>query len=516
MYKVLYKELLCRLHIMKEEEMMEKLRISENRRYFVTADGKPFTWIADTNWTIPQRLKWDDVEYLMKKRKSQGFTVLQIVALDPERDMEMHSPSGEKALLNDDPDTPNERYFEYLDWILDKAESYGFYVLLLPVWGQLVVGSDWSGCTYEKTITEENAYRYGRWIGNRYREKNHILWCLGGDRQPIHDGVDYKNVWRRLAEGIAKGVLDQDLKYNQPDDAWKDVLMTYHACHEMQTGECSTMSYWTDEEAWINFIMLQSGHGLTPKNYELVEKEYSRKKVMPVWDGEPAYEMMPTSWPITPETKMHGSWMTRKRAYWSLFSGAFGYTYGHASVWCCVSEQEKSPISSQTWYEALQSEGSEQIRYLRQFSDSLQIMTARPAREILPQTEGEDVLDLHLQACTCLDERFACVYFPSGGGAVLNLGNVWNPEAPREFDGEVCLWWYNPRDGKFYTHAGQRAEAAETAQAAGGKLSVSAPDSGPEHDWVLIASREQTEAPVKEQTYYNMDEEKAVKKVFEW
>ena len=83
-------------------------------------------------------------------------------------------------------------------------------------------------------------------------------------------------------------------------------------------------------------------------------------------------------------------------------------------------------------------------------------------------------------------------------------------------DGEVCLWWYNPRDGKFYTHAGQRAEAAETAQAAGGKLSVSAPDSGPEHDWVLIASREQTEAPVKEQTYYNMDEEKAVKKVFEW
>ena len=94
MYKVLYKELLCRLHIMKEEEMMEKLRISENRRYFVTADGKPFTWIADTDWTIPQRLKWDDVEYLMKKRKSQGFTVLQIVALDPERPFAIVTPCG--------------------------------------------------------------------------------------------------------------------------------------------------------------------------------------------------------------------------------------------------------------------------------------------------------------------------------------------------------------------------------------------------------------------------------------
>ena len=58
---------------------MESLKISENGRYFVTSDGKPFPWLADTAWTLPQRLKWDDVEYYLKKRKSQGFTVLQIV-----------------------------------------------------------------------------------------------------------------------------------------------------------------------------------------------------------------------------------------------------------------------------------------------------------------------------------------------------------------------------------------------------------------------------------------------------
>lgn len=495
---------------------MEKLRISKNGRYFITPDGKPFTWIADTNWTIPQRMKWDDVEYLMKKRKSQGFTVLQIVALDPERDLEMRTPAGEKALLNDNLDTPNERYFEYLDWILDKAEEYGFYVLLLPVWGQLVVGSDWSGSTYEKTVTEENAYRYGCWIGNRYRNRNHILWCLGGDRQPIHLEVDYKNVWRRLAEGIAKGVLDKDLKYDRPDPAWKEVLMTYHACHEMGTGECSTMSYWTDEEAWIDFIMLQSGHGLEPKNYELVAKEYNRERVMPVWDGEPAYEMMPTSWPITEETAMHGSWMTRKRAYWSLLSGAFGYTYGHASVWCCVSEQERSPISKCTWYEALHSDGSAQIKFLREFSDAMQIMTCRPDQGILPEAQGEDILDQHLQASVSPEGRFACVYFPSGGGTVLNLGRLWEPETPEKFEGEVFLWWYNPRDGKCYADAEHTAEEAHAAQASGGKLEVSSPDSGAEHDWVLIVTKEKTEVPVKEQTYYNMEEVKVVKKVFEW
>ena len=66
---------------------MDKLKISQNKRYFVKEDGTPFTWLADTDWTMPQRLKWDDALYLMQTRKEQGFTVLQIVALDPEEDL---------------------------------------------------------------------------------------------------------------------------------------------------------------------------------------------------------------------------------------------------------------------------------------------------------------------------------------------------------------------------------------------------------------------------------------------
>ena len=111
---------------------MESLKISENGRYFVTSDGKPFPWLADTAWTLPQRLKWDDVEYYLKKRKSQGFTVLQNVALDPERDVQMRSPAGCQALKNNDLTTPNEEYFSWLDWCLDRAEEYGFYISFFP------------------------------------------------------------------------------------------------------------------------------------------------------------------------------------------------------------------------------------------------------------------------------------------------------------------------------------------------------------------------------------------------
>lgn len=183
---------------------MDKLRISENRRYLETVKGEPVIWIADTAWTIPQRMKWDDVQFFMDTRKSQGFTALQIVALDPERDVEMRNPAGEKALIDDDLSKPNENYFRYLDWILDQAEERELYVLLLPVWGQLVVGEDWSGNRYEKIVTAENAYGYGKWIGERYKDRTNILWCLGGDRQPIHKQKDdYRGIWRLMAEGLA-------------------------------------------------------------------------------------------------------------------------------------------------------------------------------------------------------------------------------------------------------------------------------------------------------------------------
>lgn len=493
--------------------MMERLRISENGRYFVKADGTPFVWLADTTWTMPQRMKWDDVEYLMQKRKSQGFTVLQIVALDPERDVQMRTPAGDVALLGGDLSRPGEKYFAYLDWILDKAEEYGFYVLLLPVWGQLVVGDDWAGGVFPKTVTEENAYGYGEWIGRRYRDRNHILWCLGGDRQPIHKGVDYKNVWRRMAEGLAKGLLDKDLKYNEKDPAWEELLLTYHACHEAETGKCSTLSYWGgEEEAWIRFVMLQSGHGLLPKNYEIVAKEYANPHVRPVWDGEPAYEMMITTFPPVDES-YHGTWMVRRRAYWSLLSGSFGHTYGHASVWCSIGEKERNIMTKYSWYEALQSEGSMQMKYLREILEDLQLMTCLPASDAVAGQDGSEEMNRHVAVSENAEGRFLCAYLPSGGSAAFALEKL---PVPLALQGD-CLygWWWNPSDGKFYDRKNQPTESAQEISVTDGSVSLTAPTEGEEKDWVLILMTERGGCPVQDKVYYTLEQEEG-RKVFVW
>ena len=155
--------------------------------------------------------------------------------------------------------------------------------------------------------------------------------------------------------------------------------------------------------------MLQSGHGLLPKNYEIVAKEYENPHVRPVWDGEPAYEMMITTFPPVDES-YHGTWMVRRRAYWSLLAGSFGHTYGHASVWCSIGEKERGIMTKYSWYEALQSEGSGQMKYLREIMEDLRLMTCLPASGIVDGQDGSEEMNRHVAVSEDAEGRFLCAY----------------------------------------------------------------------------------------------------------
>lgn len=501
-----------------------RLRIADNGRYFIDPDGSPFVWIADTAWTLPQRIMWQDVDYYLQLRKAQGFTVIQIVALDPERDVQMRDPAGNPALYDADPTKPNEAYFHHLDRVIDTAASYGLHVLLLPAWGQLVVGDNWMGQTFDRTLTVDNAYTYGEWIGLRYRDRDNVIWCMGGDRMPVHKDVDYRPVWRALAEGVAHGVTGQRLHWNVPDPLWQEIPMTYHPCHENETGRCSTMSYWTDDEAWISFIMLQSGHNANIRSWELVENEYDRAsiarrndtgnaaRIMPVWDGEPAYEMMPTSFPEF--TDFHGPWMVRRRAYWSLFAGAFGFTYGHCSVWSSIGERERDPMFQQTWFEAIHSPGAAQMQHMHALIEDLQLMTFQPCQELI--TENTEDLTTHVQACVSPDGATTCTYLPSGGDVAIDLAVLTGISARSgvHSDADVVntigCWWFNPRNGMLV------ADESHTIDG-NGTLHTSSPDSGPEHDWILLTTADGTRPPIATHSYGDRPcRPSTVTKVFDW
>jgi len=71
----------------------------------------------------------------LENRASKGFTVIQAVVLAELDGLKDPNPYGEVPLIDMDPSRPNEGYFKHVDYVVDKAESLGMYVGMLPTWG---------------------------------------------------------------------------------------------------------------------------------------------------------------------------------------------------------------------------------------------------------------------------------------------------------------------------------------------------------------------------------------------
>src|SRR3982751_3419367 len=163
---------------------LPRLEVSDNKRFLVTEDGRPFFWLGDTAWELFHRLNREDADRYLRNRASLRFTVIQAVALAEFDGLTAPNAYGETPLRNNDPAQPNEAYFAHVDWIVARANALGLYVGFLPTWGD-----KWNikrGVGPE-IFTPENAERYGAWLGRRYKDDG-VIWILGGDR-PIESEV---------------------------------------------------------------------------------------------------------------------------------------------------------------------------------------------------------------------------------------------------------------------------------------------------------------------------------------
>src|SRR5215467_15654054 len=113
----------------------QRLKVSENKRFLVTADGQPFFWLGDTAWELFHRLTREEADRYLANRVAKGFTVIQAVIFPSDEWLPMPNAYGELPFADDNPAKPNEKYFENVDWIVKCANSRGLYVGLLSTWG---------------------------------------------------------------------------------------------------------------------------------------------------------------------------------------------------------------------------------------------------------------------------------------------------------------------------------------------------------------------------------------------
>ena len=408
------------------DDKMQQLNISANKRYFQTKDGKPFFWLGDTGWLLFVKCKREDAILYLETRKQQGFNVVQAMLL--------HDFSNTRNVYNDwaltdfDVSKPNITagsnfndaqqydYWDHVDFIIDEAAKRGIYMAIVPTWGSNVKSGK---------INEQQAEAYGKFLAKRYKNKPNIIWLNGGDI----NGKDGYAVWEKLGSTI------KNFDSNH--------LMTFHP-----RGRTSSTD-WFHQSLWLDFNMFQSGHKSYSQdtsskerrhfgedNWKYVDEDYAMEPVKPTMDGEPSYEDIPYGLHDT----LSGYWNAaeiRRYAYWSVFAGGAGFTYGQNAVmqYYVPGDTGISFFPKQNWQVGINAEGATQMKQLKKLMESYSYFDRVPAQELL-YDNGEK----YERVIATKGKNYAMFYVYDGREFSIDMKQL-------KFTQAKAIW-FNPRNGK--------------------------------------------------------------------
>jgi hypothetical protein len=412
------------------------LRLSDDRRRMVHADGAPFFWLADTAWNGVIRGGDDDWRRYLDTRARQRFTAVQFVATHwrgDERD-----ELGERASTDEHPIRINPSWFQRLDRRVAMINEAGIVGAPVALWTLLRTDPGWK-------LHEEDATRLAFYVVARYGAYQ-LLWLLGGDGPYQEIGVDR---WKRIGRAVFGDRHDR--------------LVTLHPCGLNWVGEEFR------GEKWYDVIGYQSGHGDADGDLRWLVSgppagEWDHESALPVVNLEPNYESARGYQHKTTFTDYH----VRRAAYWSLLvSPAAGVTYGHDTIWnwnAQTGPSEGHPDlqggAVPPWHAALDTPGVRSMTVLRGIFDRLDWPTLTPCRTLLARQPGDDDVKRFVAAARSADGT-AVIYAPCGGA--LSLAPNAGLSGP--------LHIVDPRTGKWST-ASEKPEKT-----------VSLPD---DQDWLVV------------------------------
>lgn len=423
------------------------LQVSTNNKY-LTNGKTPFFWLGDTAWLLFEKLTAEQCEKYLKNRKHKHFNVIQATLIH-------RAPqySGWDAFIDHDFGKPNPeaKYWQHVDRVVEMAADLGIYMALLPSWGSEVK---------QRRLNLDNVEIYGEFLAERYGKYPNVIWLTGGD---IRGEVAYE-LYMKL------GAL---LKEKNPHQ-----LVGFHPF-----GRTSS-SLWFSDAKWLDFNMYQSGHrrydqsslgawddntvqegifGEDSWRYVLRDHQNSDK---PTLDGEPSYEQIPQGLhdPAEPYWQDHD---IRRYAYWSVFAGACGHTYGHSAIMQCYQHDDRNPAYGvkSYWHLAMHDPGAGQMGHLYRLMNDVNFTEGYVDESLLaePQRAG------HERIAAFRGTDFVYIYTYSGHSFTVNLDQLsWS---------NIEAYWFDPVAG-IYSYFGSFSSGEQ-------KFIPPVKPQG-QNDWVLV------------------------------
>jgi hypothetical protein len=398
-----------------------KLKVSDNHRFLQHENGAPFFWLGETAWLLPSRLNQDEAGYFIGETAKNGFNVIQISVLHsiPATNAYGHSalPHGYDFTNIDKEGEYN--YWKHIDFMVERAQRSGIYIGIVCVWG---------GNVKAGKMSVDEAQKYGSFLAERYKKYPNIIWIIGGDVR----GDVKPEVWRAMASAI---------RAKDPGH-----LMTYHPLGRTMSAT------WFNDDPWLDFNMFQSGHrrygqrfgdgdypieeNTEEDNWRFVERSLAIAPMKPVLDGEPSYEDIPQGLHNTAERYWQAE-DVRRYAYWSVFAGACGHTYGHNST-MQMYRPGYSPAygAKKPWWDAVHDPGCQEMKYLKKLMLAFPYFDRMPAQSVISANNGTQ----YERVIATRGKDYILAYNYTNRLIEIDMTQITGAKKK--------AWWYSPLDGK--------------------------------------------------------------------
>jgi hypothetical protein len=427
------------------------LKLSENHRYLVDQNGKPFLMVGDTPQGLMGRLTEEDAEYYFADREAHGFNTLGWIDVmcagnDYKWNKDAVTPDGIKPFNgyvgggtdfnHYDLSKPNEAYFTRLDHIVQLAEKHHLLVFIDPI---ETIG--WLPALRNNGM--KAAYAYGQYLGNRYKGFTNVAWLNGNDF----------NMWTvpeddDLVQAVSKGI--RSVSPNQ--------IQTV----ELHVRTSSSF----DDARWIPLIELNGTYTYSPTYIQMLHS-YNQKPVAPVVMIEAHYDWEDVGTPPDFGTP----YVLRKEDYWTTLSGGIGQWYGNKYTWSF----------DDGWKDMIDTPGVEQLGIWAKFFSSLPWQDLVPDQDHSVLTAGYGTfgnVDTRVSksdyatAAKTADGSTVVVYVPTARAITVNMASLKGPAKPR---------WFDPSNGDY-----QDVSGGPVANRGSHEFTPPGKNHAGDGDWVLL------------------------------
>ncbi len=372
-------------------------------RYLTDTNNQPFFWLGDAAWSMIAQLSSEDIDFYLDDRKSKGFSVLLVSLI--EHKFSTGAPAdhyGEKPFIDRPFATPNTKYFEHADQALKSAGDRNIIVLLDPLYLGYACGDE-GWCDEVRHASQNDLYQWGKFVGNRYKNFNNIIWMIGGDTDP-------SPVKDKILDMI-RGIREND---------------TIHLFSAHNQPESMAITPWKGE-SWLTVNNVYSYDSVL---YRRFKSAYLLDPVLPYYLCESAYENEHNSKPA----------QLRSQAYQAVLCGAMGHIFGNCPVWHFGANM--AWCNTTDWKSELNDSGSVSMGCFQKLFRSRLWFRLIPDFDHKAVTGGYGTWGMrdYVTAAITDDGRTLIAYLPSPRKITADLSRITGRKA--------SCWWYNPATGR--------------------------------------------------------------------